>query len=42
MLRTGNPKHEQPYLYAVQNPLLYADPLGLFNPGALLQSEVVV
>jgi YD repeat-containing protein len=35
MLRTGNPEHEQPYLYAVQNPLLYTDPSGLFGPGAL-------
>lgn len=35
MLRAGNPLHEQPYLYGVQNPLLFYDPLGLFGPGAL-------
>jgi hypothetical protein len=35
MLRTGNPQHEQAYLYSAQNPLLFSDPLGLFGPGAL-------
>jgi YD repeat-containing protein len=35
MLRAGNPVHEQPYLYGVQNPLLFQDPLGLFGPGSL-------
>ena len=35
MLRTGNPEHEQPYLYGVQSPLLYTDPLGLLSPASL-------
>ena len=35
MLRAGNPRFEHAYGYAVQNPLLFADPLGLFGPAAL-------
>jgi RHS repeat-associated protein len=35
MLRAGNPKFEHAYGYVAQNPLLFADPLGLFGPGAL-------
>ena len=35
MLRAGNPEHEGVYLYGVQNPVLFYDPLGLFGAGAL-------
>jgi RHS repeat-associated protein len=35
MLRTGNPRFEHAYGYVAQNPLLFADPTGLFGPGAL-------
>ncbi len=38
MYRTGNPDHEQPYVYAAGNPLTYYDPLGLFGPGALARA----